>query len=224
MQPRYFVENRYSFVVDTMPVISNVDYEVETPETSFERSVQLQLAIANRSLMAGKYGVALAKYRHLRGVIASVIHSRISVINGAHIDWTRVDTMKMVDTIVAKSADLLKKTPVIESAVPPKFRSGDVALPDTVAKQFSVFENVGVKDREARIGVLFDEADALIQNKDFAGAAETLQLAVRATKDPDLQGAITHDIGIMQERSGDRDNALTTMKQSVTHVTIFLVL
>lgn len=214
MVPKYFVENRYSFVVDALPVISNVDYEVETPETSFERSVQRQLATANRLLMAGKYGIAISKYRHLRGVIAAVIHPNISVINGAYIDWASIDEVKMVDALIAKSADLLKKTPVFDSTIPPEFRGGDVVLPDTVAEQFSVFEDIGVKDREARIGVLIDEAHVLIQNKNFVGAAKSFQSAIRATKDSDLQGAIMHDIGIMQERSGDRDKALETMKQS----------
>ena len=69
MEPKYFVENRYSFVVDALPVIGNRDYEVDTPETAFERDVQRQLAVANRLLMAGQYSTALAKFRHLRDAI-----------------------------------------------------------------------------------------------------------------------------------------------------------
>jgi hypothetical protein len=214
MVPKYFVENRYSFVVDALPIIGNTDYEVETPETSFERNVQRHLAIANRLLMDGKHGIAISKYRHLRGLIASVIHPNISVINGAHIDWASIDKVKMVDTLIAKSVDLLKKTPIVDSTIPPKFRSGGVALPDAVIKQFSVFENIGVKDLETRIRVLLDEAHSLIENRDFSGATVSLQSAIRATKDPDLQGAIMHDIGIMHERSGDLTKALETMKQS----------
>ena len=55
MEPNYFLENRYSFVVDALPVINNVNYEVDTPETQFEQDVQRQLATANHLLMEGRY-------------------------------------------------------------------------------------------------------------------------------------------------------------------------
>lgn len=214
MTPVYLNENRYSFVVDAMQVIGNVDYEVDTPETSFERNVQRQLAIANSLLMKGKYGAALVKYRHLRGVIAAVIYPKISVINAAKIDWSKISKATMLNTLITKSADMLKKTPVSKSSVPAKFRSGGGVLPPSVARQFAVFENIGVKDQEMGIRVLLDQAQAHIQKKEFANAEKVLTTALRGTKDRKLQGAIMHDIGIMQERAGNRTKALASLKKS----------
>lgn len=213
MVPKYFIENRYSFVVDALPTLRNVDYEIDTPETAFERDVQLQLATANRLLMAGKYSAALDKYRHLRGVIAAVIHPTLSVLNASRIDWTTISKAEIIDTVVAKSAQLLKNTPVVHSTFPQTFRSSEVTLPDAVATQFAVFAEAGVKDRNLRIGGLLDEADALVEAKDFAKAADVFQLAFNATEDRNLQGALLHDMGIIQERSGNRDKALATLKR-----------
>lgn len=213
MVPKYFFENRYSFVVDALPKLRNVDYEVDTPETAFERDVQLQLATANRLLMTGKYSAALEKYRHLRAVIAAIIHPTLSVVNAGLIDWTIISKAELADTVVAKSAQLLKNTPVVNSTFPQTFRSSEVTLPDAAARQFAVFAEAGVKDRNVRVGALLDEADALIEAKDFAKAADVFQLAVNATEDRNLQGALLHDMGVMQERSGSRDKALTTLKR-----------
>ena len=211
MEPKYFVENRYSFVVDALPVINNTDYEVDTPETAFERSIQFQLAHANRLLMVGKYGVALAKYRHLRGLISATINPRISVPNGTLIEWATVNRTAMVDTVVARSADILKKAPLRESAVPAKFRGGDIALPETVAKQLAALEEAGVNDRLVRGSALVDDAETLTRANNFRSALEVFQAAFRATDLPELQGAILHDVAILQERTGNRDEALRTI-------------
>jgi hypothetical protein len=211
--PKYFIENRYSFVVDALPRLRNAEYEVDTPETAFERDVQLQLATANRLLMAGKYSAALDKYRHLRGLIAAVIHPHLSVLNASKIDWTTISKAEITDTVVAKSAQLLKNTPVLNSTFPQTFRGSEVTLPDPVAKQFAAFAEAGVKDRNVRIGALLDEAGALIDAKDFAKAADVFQSAFNATEDRNLQGALLHDMGVMQERSGSRDKAIATLKR-----------
>lgn len=216
MQPKYFIENRYSFVIDALHVINNENYEVDTPETEFERSVQRQLAQANQLLMQGKYSMALAKYQYLRGVISAVINPQISVGNGALIDWAIINQFEMIDALIAKSAEILKNTPVLQSAIPEKIRIGDVKLPDSLAKQFAVFEEIGLKDREVRIGVLLEEVGILIGSNDFAKAIDVYQAALRETSNRQLQAAITHDLAIMQERAGSRTQALTTMQRSAS--------
>ena len=160
MEPKYFIENRYSFVVDALKIIDNDDYEVNTPETSFERQVQRQLAIANRLLMTGKYSAALEKYRHVRGLIAT-LRPHISVVNASLVDYARIDLAQMAGPFVAASANLLRRTPVVDSTVPDKLRLSATAIPGAVVKQFEPFEQAGVRDQEAMIGTLLNQAERL---------------------------------------------------------------
>ncbi|MGP1373758.1 MAG: hypothetical protein ACTS3T_13090 [Almyronema sp.] len=215
MEPKYFIENRYSFVVDALSKIDQVDYEVDTPETSFERNVQRQLAIANRLLMARKYSSALAKYRHIRGLIAATLRPQISVLNGTLVNHSQFDLAQIADPLVAVSANLLSQTPVTASTLPEKFRSSKVNLPTEVVKQFTTFEQVGLKDREAAIGTLLDEASVLIKNRQFKPATRLFEQALEQTEASELRGALLHDLAILQERSGDRPTALQTMQRSV---------
>ncbi len=215
MEPKYFIENRYSFVIDVMPYINNIDYEVQTPETAFEQSIQQQLASANHSLMTGKYSVALAEYRHLRGIIAAVINPNISVIGGTTIDWSKIRLDKMVNVLLEKTGKLLKHTPVPDLDIPDIILGMEGGIPEILASQFSIYETIGIKDQESYIGNFLDKADIHISNQKYALAAEVLQAAMKATKDLDLQGAIIHDIGILLERSGSQEKALETIKKSV---------
>jgi tetratricopeptide (TPR) repeat protein len=212
MEPTYFIENRYSFIVDALPEIENVAYEVDTPETSFERSIQRQLAIANRLLMGGQYSTALAKYRGLRGTISAVIHPDISVANGSLIDWGAVEHAAIIETVLAKTAEMLVNTPVVETWIPDEFRGTEVSLPDPVAEVFGVYAQVGVHDGEGRASVLVQEAATLVEAGAYDKALASYNVALRATEDRALSTAIMHDMAIMQERTGQRDEAIEMMK------------
>lgn len=214
MAPKYFAENRYSFVVDGLATVTHVDYEVDTPETSFERTIQDQLAVANRLLMDGKYSAALASYRQLRGLIAAVIHPQISVVNAAQMNWTLLGRAELIDTVVAQSAEILKKTPVVESMIPISLRGGDPPLPPPIAAQFAVFSELGVKDSLVTANTLIDQAEDLVQTRDFAKALDVFQKAFAATQDRELQGAVQHDIAVMHERTGNRAAAIDAMQHS----------
>lgn len=215
MEPRYFVENRYSFVVDKLPRTDKAEFEVETPETRFESYVQRQLAGANRLLMTGRYSAALADYRHIRGLIAATMRPQISVSNGSLVDHSKVDLGRLANPLVAVSAELLSKTPVAGSTIAKRFRSSDVSLPDEVVKSFAPFEAVGIQDQEAKFSGLLDKTSVLVREGKFQDAAKAFESALSQTQDAHLQGALQHDLAIMQERSGDRSKALKTMQRSV---------
>ncbi len=215
MEPGYFIENRYSFVVDALPLINNVEYEVDTPETHFERSVQRQLALANRLLMVGKYSSALAKYRHVRGLIAATMRPQISVINATLLDHSKIGLEKFAEPLVAKSAELLRKTPVTNSTLPGKFRSSDISLPADAIEQLAPFEKLGIKDDEAMTSGLLDQAVAMVDNQEFDKASILFESVLKQTKDDELRGTLLHDIAVMQERTGERDKALQTMQRAI---------
>ncbi|MCP4420680.1 MAG: hypothetical protein GY805_29075 [Chloroflexi bacterium] len=214
MEPKYYIENRYSFVVDALPFVNNPHYEVDTPETRFERNIQCQLAIANRLLMTGKYSNAVAKFRHLRGLISKVIYPKLTAEVGGRIDWSKIDQTQLIDGLVAKSAEILQKTPITATTIPAEFRGDDVKLPAGAAQQFATLELIGIQDNVSEVGVILDKVDTLIEDKQFDMAGELLSIAITQTDDRGLQGVLLHDLAIMQERAGNRDDALCTIKHS----------
>jgi hypothetical protein len=215
MPPSYFFENRYSFVVDALPKLRQPDHEVETPETAFEREVQQELALANRLLIEGRHGAALEKYRYLRSLIAKLLHPPLRVREADAIDWARVDRAAITDSLIAKSAELLVKTPLPRPALPPVFMGTAVDLPDEILKTFSAFEQAGVSDDEGSVGVRIQEAVNLVRDGAFEAATELMQATLRQTRDAGLRAALLHDVAIVQERSGNRDTALATMQNSL---------
>jgi len=217
MEPAYYLENRYSFAVDRLKTVRAATYELDTPETAFERDVQHQLALANRLLMTGRFTAALERYRHVRGLIAAVIDPRVTVGNGRLVDWASLDKVQLVDTVVLRAAELLKHMPVSESRLPASAHLGGPA-PEAVGRQFRTAGEIGVSDREAAVGSSLAQAELMIEQGDFAGAANRLQRAVRESQDSELQAALLHDLAIVQERSGDRETALRTMQQSERQV------
>jgi hypothetical protein len=214
MEPVYFKENRYSFVLDALPVVYRVDYEVDTPETSFERQIQRRLATANRLLMDGRFGSALGAYRELRGLVSSLINPIITYPAVALADWSTLRHDKMLDTVVARAADMLKETPVPGTSLPSVFRSGEIKLPDAAAAPFVALKSVGLTDKEGGLGPLLTEAERLVGLGQFAEAAKTFETAVDAASTLEIRAAIMHDLAIVRERAGDRDAALETMQAS----------
>lgn len=214
MTPKYFFENRYSFVFDSQFTTKHTEYEVDTPETAFERSVQQQLLVANRLLLAGKYWPALDKYKRLRGLIATVINPRISVSNAGKITWSKINPNKAVDVLVSKSAYMLGKTPIAASSIPKTLLDSNVTLPANVANIFSVYEEPGVKDEDSGFGLVLNDINQAIEQKDYQTAAAMLTGASSKAVDRDLKAALLHDLAIMQEKSGMRTDALKTMQQS----------
>ena len=214
LEPKYFLENRYSFIVDAMPVLRPNDVEVDSPETAFQKSVQDELAAANRLLMAGKFRPALEKYLALRESILQVLFPKIVALPGSIRDWSPFSPAKISPLLVAKSAEMLRKTPVPRTNIPNTLRNAAVGIPADVAGAVASFEGVGFSDRESAISGVLADVGAQIFQKNYAKAAESLQNALGNTDNPELVGALQHDIAILTERSGKRDEALKWMQKS----------
>lgn len=214
MEPSYFIENRYSFVVDALPYTQNKQYEVDTPETAFERDIQNQLATANRLLCIGKFSQALAKYKHLRGLISNVLYANITVISGTHINWGAFATTQLPQVVINKTADILKNIPVPDSTVPALFRSSSATLPAHIGRRYDRYSGIGIIDQEYKLSEQFENVKSRVDKKDYTGAIKILQQTYRKTRDTGLRGAILHDIAIIQERTGSRRSAINSMNKS----------
>jgi hypothetical protein len=214
MEPIYFIENRYSFVVDALPFIRNRQYSVDTPETAFERSIQVQLAEANSLLMHSKFRNALEKYLHIRALVGAVINPKITVADALNIDWARFSPVLMTDPMIDRSAEMLKRTSVVADAIPQAFRNGGQPLPDELAQAFAVYETVGVKDREVAFGLEFGQINTFVRERRYKEAQGLLRRLGDQTENRELQAAILHDLGILSEKLDQSEQADRLLQES----------
>lgn len=220
MEPKYFVENRYSFVADARPYLRAVEYEVDTPETAFERSIQRGLAEANRALHERKYTLALERYEALRGRILDVTRPSLGGTFGRFgtLALSRLDPPKIDDSLIELSAHMLRHTPVTESTVPMSFRAAAVDVSEDADRTLSTFDSAGLRGTDdaktAKAGALVGTANDLARERRWDEASETLERAHELTDDDTLKAAILHDIAVTKEKGGDRDGAIRTAKRS----------
>lgn len=220
MEPKYFVENRYSFVADARPFLRAPQYEVDTPETEFERSIQRGLAEANRALHEGKYLLALERYESLRGRILDVTRPSVGGNLGrlGTLAWARLDPPTVDDSLIELSAHMLRHTPVSESTVPKVFRSAEVDVSEEAERTLSTLDSDGLRGSGdtsgVRAGALVGTANDLAREGKWDEARDALVRARDLAEDDALRAAIVHDIAVTEEKSGDRTAAIRTATRS----------
>jgi Tc toxin complex TcA C-terminal TcB-binding domain len=214
MAPKYFAENRYAFVIDATRELARSSYEVDTPETAFERDVQRRLVTANRLLAAGRPAAALEDYQSLRGVIASVLYPSISPFVGARVDWVRLAGTGIAEAAIVKSAQMLDRTPAVARAVPAAF--GTVTPLSAAATQLFVqVEQAGLADADAGLRVTMAEIQTAFDKGDFVAAAKSAAAAAQRAQDSELRAALLHDQAVLLDRSGQGPAAAQVMQQSI---------
>jgi hypothetical protein len=214
MAPKYQAENRYAFVIDATRELAAASYEVDTPETAFERDVQRRLVEANRLLASGRPAAALDAYTALRGVIAAVLYPKIPPVVGRKIDWLKLAQAGVADAVMAKSAQMLDRTPLVETAIPAAFLTSS-ALPAAAANVFAEVEAAGLVDADIGVRVPLAEMQEALEGGRFDAAAKSAAAAAAQAKDPELRAAFLHDQAVLQSRSGQAADALQVMQRSV---------
>lgn len=214
MEPKYFVENRYSFAADARPFLRATQYEVDTPETRFEQSIQRGLAEANRALHEGKYLLALERYESLRGRILDVTRPSVGGNLGrlGTFAWAQLDPPVVDDSLIELSAHMLRHTPISESTVPTVFRSAEVDVSDEAERTLSKLDSDGLRgpgdNAGIKAGALVGTANDLAKAGKWGEARDALVRARDLTDDDALRAAIVHDIAVTEEKSGDRAGAI----------------
>jgi hypothetical protein len=214
MTPAYINENRHAFVIDAARELIQASFEIDSPETAFERDVQRRLVDANRLLLTGRHSAALQEYRGLRGVIAAVLYPRIPPFVGVKVDWGALAKLNIADTLIGKSAQMLDRTPPQAKAIPPSL----LAAAPMSAEMGRVFADVqagGLTDADQAVRGLMADLQTALDAGNFAAAAKSAEAAAQEAKDAVLVGALRHDQAVLQERSGQRNRAVEVMQVSI---------
>ncbi|MEF7615718.1 hypothetical protein V4F39_17525 [Aquincola sp. MAHUQ-54] len=214
MAPKYLAENRYAFVIDAAREIDRSSYEIDTPETAFERDVQRRLAVANRLLASGRPAAALEDYLSLRGVIAAVLYPRIPPFVGSQADWPRLVRAGIAEAAIVKGAQMLERTPALSTAVPKAF-GATTAMSADAGQLFAQVEQAGLADADGALAASMAEMQSAFEAGDFAAAAKTAAVAAKQSQDAQLRAALLHDQAILMERGGQGAKAAQVMQQSI---------
>lgn len=214
MPPTYLHENRYAFVLGAVRAADRSAYEVDSPESAFERDVQRRLAAADQLLAGGRCGAALDAYRSLRGVIAAVLHPQILPGIGTKLDWVRLARTGVADAVIAASAQMLESTPPQGKGIPASLQVGTALSPE-IGAVFAAVEHVGLTDQDQAVRVPLAEMERAVDTGDFAAAARAAATAAAQARDAELAGSLLHDQAVLQERSGQRTEAVQTMQRAI---------
>ena len=214
MTPQYLIENRYSFVIDAARELAQASFEIDSPETAFERDVQRRLVEANRLLLGGRHSAALQEYRSLRGVIAAVLYPRIPPFVGVKVDWSKLAKLDIADTVISKSAQVLDRTPPQAKGIPASFLAA-APMSAEISQVFAQVETAGLTDADQAVRGPLADMQTSLDAGDFEAAAKSAAAAARQAKDAELVGALLHDQAVLQERSGKRTQAVEVMQGSI---------
>ena len=219
MEPLYMIENRYTYIAGIKRAPLTTDYEASSPETAFERQIQLLYLDGHAHLQHEEYGLALDRFRELMALILRTAHPQMPV------DPNRIGRLKfpfdaaLVDTFSTKAGELLKRIPVKSYEFPVSMVSEQSILPTPVVKQLQGASGQGLQ-YASHHGFVKEQTDAAVAELDtdnFAGAVKLLQAALQNTPATDavLRGSLLHDLAVISEKAGKAQEAQNFSSQSI---------
>jgi hypothetical protein len=218
VEPKYQLENKYSYMVGTFRRASTSVYEEASQESSFEDKVQSLFMEAQQHLQNREYNLALSAFRELMSLILLTVHPQIPVDpNQFHLDFP-ID-LALVDVLSAKSAAVLTSTAVVKYDLPTTIASPISLLPPTVAGRWTDAARIGVQvaSFHGKIGQNLVVALARVDVQDWKGALSEYQTALAAAPAGEtlIRAALLQDMAVLSEKSGDKDAAVKLAQQTV---------
>ncbi|MBI5115120.1 hypothetical protein HZA56_01460 [Candidatus Poribacteria bacterium] len=211
MEPLYMNENRYSHLVGFWKPPTNVDYEAESPETEFEWRVQTLFMQGQRHLHREEYLPALRAFRELMALILRTANPQMPVDPNQMPWFVFPMDVALVDTLTAKTVEILQKTPVPVYKFPPALMSEQSILPGPVIEKLKPAFQQGLQITSHHIAVneRLEAALAAIEEENFGLALRHYAIALNKTPEVDsvLRASLLHDMAILAEKSDNRNQA-----------------
>src|ERR1700737_1728102 len=111
-------EIRYSYLVGSYrPPISR-DFEVQSPERSFEITAQSLYVEGQTHLHHGEYNLALGAFRELQALILRTVHPQLPVDPNRFRGFAFPFDTSLVDVFANRAVETLKAAPVVKYALP----------------------------------------------------------------------------------------------------------
>ena len=212
----YLIENRYSHLQDLRSVLHNPStFTVENPESDFERQIQQDLAAARQAHQNEELSLALHLYQSLQALLLKTIMVTLPVDVVTFPTWEAPISVALHDVLMENAAHTLLNTAAPAHSLP----AGVIApngAGEELGKVLEPFINAGVQVGFAQITEQIQRATALVEAGDFDEARKSFDLALSQIpeSEPQMRGAVIHDIAVLDERVGRPDAALKQMEQA----------
>lgn len=219
MPPPYMMENRYSYLVYNWRPSQNVDYEAETPESTFEWHVHNLFVQGQNYLHREEYLLAYNTFRDLQSLILKTVHPKMPIDPNQFPSYVFPKDMAMIDALTGKVADILKQTKAVRYQLPPNLIASDPILPPNVQKQLDTIADVGLQVSSHHALVLEQITNAVEDARDgnWRDSIKRYNTALEKTPntDPVLRGSLMHDLAVLFEQAGSKDRAMELGQTSV---------
>ena len=217
-EPIYMLENRYSYVGRWRPPVST-EYEADSPETQFELRIQSLFGEGQTYLQREEYNLALDKFRDLMGLILRTTHPKMPVDPNSIPNFVFPKHAGLIDTFASKAADVLKKSPLVKYEFPSTLFSASPTVPTETATQLKPLLDMGLQVRSFQ-GGFKDSVNAaadLAEDEDWKGAIVQYNKALEQVPATEViaRASILHDLAILNEKAGNKPQALELSQQSV---------
>ena len=218
MARSYLPELRYSHLEDLRRVFSRT-YEVDSATSAFERQVQTELADARTAHLHDELGRALTGYQRLQALILKTVNPSLPTAPSRDPGFRAPYGAGILDTIVTRSAAILKRTPTPIPALPPEIVD-PVTLEAGVRKELDTALSGGLRraSEADQVALHMEYAAAAVERRDWTGAQAGYRAALEVAPRTDhvMQGYLLRDLAILEERTGDSATATELMERATS--------
>ena len=219
MKPQYFHENVYT--IYPRPVTSSVskNYEVETPESSFEWQMFKLFHKGKKHLYHEEFALAFDTFKDLSHLILMTVHPKLPPDPNSNY-YSRVPLLlELLDPMLRRSAEILRDTPLSRYEFPDTIMDQRKVLPANVASKIDKTSKAGLAISAVRVKVKDEVGLAVLSaNKDnWRGALRNYSRALESipNTERELQAVIKHDMALISEKTNRKTDAIKFARESV---------
>jgi tetratricopeptide (TPR) repeat protein len=210
-EPRYMNENRYTYQVGSWRRPATSAFLLQTPESAFEQNLQDLFLTGQTHLQQGELTLALQSFQEATALILRTVHPTVP-LDPVQIGKFRFPLdVTLVDTLVAKTADMLVKTAPAQYAFPLTLVGGQSALPAPAQQLLAPIAGAGLQVTSFHAAVQANVSAGLAAAGagNWKQAVALYQAALDQTPAAELaiRGGLQHDLAVLNEKAGNAAQA-----------------
>jgi hypothetical protein len=219
MEPAYMNENRYSHLTGIYRPPASAVYVPETPEGAFQQHVQQQYLQGQANLQREEYGLALQAFQEAMALILRTVHPAMPVDPNQIRRFRFPADASLLDTLTAKAADMLLKTPDVRMTFPTTMVGTQPVVSAQAATALKPLTDTGLHVTSFHAQASDAVASALdaASRKDWAGALQFYDAALKVAPQTEagIRGGLLHDQAVLQEKAQNPAKAVDLGQASI---------
>jgi hypothetical protein len=217
--PRYFDENRYSYLAATWHGAVNTDYQTESPVTRFEKRVHRMYLEGQRHFHHDEFRLALDTFRELQALILKTADPKMPLDPHRIAGFKFPRDATLVNALIGRSADILINTPVETHTFPPEVIAKKSALAPAVQSKLksAIATDLQVTSHHGAVIDRVTLATKSAEKGNWKDALTHLNEALEMTPRTDnlVRASLLHDLSIFKEKLNQRQEAVQFAAQSI---------